>query len=565
MNDERHTPVGRREFFSKSFVGAAIASLPITALAQQGLAQSGEVGVTDTHFPVGDVRRYGARGDAKTDDTLAFNNAIRSVAALGGGEVSVPAGTFMIDPDHNHGKSIRLLSKVSLRGAGAGATVLQAIAGSLPVYSVVYVVGVEHVSLSHFAARGERAGHTGTTGEWGYCVRVESSTHVTIQNVLATDGWGDGFGVGQSGPGTTIESSDIRIIHCFAENNRRCGFSVTAGRRISIVDCIGAQTNGTAPECGIDVEPNPGQSPCIDVLVNGCQFYGNHGFGMIQASNGGNSTARTTFSDNVLAGNAGGGIRIGSGVSDALIVNNHVTCSNREQVGILQEYSPAVIVTNNIITGASSFGIFVHGNGNQSDTGTSRISNNRISGATQAGVCANSNAGRLALIGNEVTSSAMGLYLISVAHFTMADNTIFANAGFGAYVTSGRRAAITGNVFQANGRSGLYLEKCDAIAVTGNAIHENAEHGLLIQGSSHCVVGSNVVGENSQKQNDAFHNVLVSIESDHNIISGNVAYPGDASAKPHYGVRIDSGAHNMVEGNLAQDGANGVSVRQANP
>lgn len=561
MHNANHTPcVGRREFFSAAIAGAAVASLPSVAHAGAPAPQGGEIGVTDAHFAVGDVRRYGAKGDAKTDDTAAFNNAIRSVAALGGGEVAVPAGTFMIDPDHNRGKSIRLVSKVSLRGAGPGATVLQAIPGSIDTYSVVYVANADEVELSHFTARGERAGHSGTTGEFGHCVRIETSSHVTVRYVLATDGWGDGFNVGQSGPGTSRECANIEITHCFSENNRRCAYSVTAGRHVAIVDCVGAKTSGTAPECGIDVEPDGGKSPCADVLVSGCQFYGNHGFGMIQTGNGDNHAIRTTFASNFISDNAGGGIQVGGGVSGGVLAQNTITCTNPQQVGITQEFGPSVIIADNVISGALSYGIFVHGNMKPDQTGTSRISNNRISGAIQAGVCANNDAGRLALIGNEITACQVGLYLISVRNFAVTSNTIFGNTTFGAHIAHGQRGTIVGNIFQGNRGSGLFLEQCDAIAATGNAIHENAEHGLLMQRTSNCSATGNVVGENSQKANDAFHNVWISIGSDRNIVSGNVTYQGDASAKPHYGIRVDSGSHNMLEANLAQDGANGVSV-----
>jgi polygalacturonase len=47
-------------------------------------------------FPPGfDVQRFGAKGDGKTLDTLAINNAISAAAAAGGGTVFFPAGTYL--------------------------------------------------------------------------------------------------------------------------------------------------------------------------------------------------------------------------------------------------------------------------------------------------------------------------------------------------------------------------------------------------------------------------------------------------------------------------------------
>lgn len=44
---------------------------------------TGEVGVTNINYPVGNVRRYGATGNGVTEDTLAFQNAANSLRALG--------------------------------------------------------------------------------------------------------------------------------------------------------------------------------------------------------------------------------------------------------------------------------------------------------------------------------------------------------------------------------------------------------------------------------------------------------------------------------------------------
>ena len=42
-----------------------------------------------------DVRTFGAAGDGKTKDTAAIQKAIDAAAAAGGGEVLLPAGTYL--------------------------------------------------------------------------------------------------------------------------------------------------------------------------------------------------------------------------------------------------------------------------------------------------------------------------------------------------------------------------------------------------------------------------------------------------------------------------------------
>ncbi|MBT2701397.1 hypothetical protein J7E79_29515 [Bacillus sp. ISL-40] len=44
------------------------------------------------------VKKYGAKGDGLTDDTNAFQKAINTVAKNGGGDVNIPAGTYILQP-----------------------------------------------------------------------------------------------------------------------------------------------------------------------------------------------------------------------------------------------------------------------------------------------------------------------------------------------------------------------------------------------------------------------------------------------------------------------------------
>lgn len=69
---------------------------------------------------VANVKDFGAIGDGKADDQLAFQAAIRKARSLGGGAILVPEGTYrltgMLRLTHSH---------LVLRGAGVDRTVLQ--------------------------------------------------------------------------------------------------------------------------------------------------------------------------------------------------------------------------------------------------------------------------------------------------------------------------------------------------------------------------------------------------------------------------------------------------------
>ena len=101
----------RRRFLKAAgagLVGSELISLPGTLDAQN-------IGQYSLALP---VTRLGAKGDGKTLDTPAINNAIDAVSRAGGGIIFFPAGTYLCH-------SIHLKSHVTLHLA-PGATILAA-------------------------------------------------------------------------------------------------------------------------------------------------------------------------------------------------------------------------------------------------------------------------------------------------------------------------------------------------------------------------------------------------------------------------------------------------------
>jgi len=108
-----YIPATRRGFLSRlSQVTSAAGLLGLTGRA------SGQSGTPTSGGGVYDVTAFGARGDGKTLDTVAINQAIAAAAAAGGGTVNFPAGTFL-------SYSVRLKSNVGLR-LGHGCVLLAA-------------------------------------------------------------------------------------------------------------------------------------------------------------------------------------------------------------------------------------------------------------------------------------------------------------------------------------------------------------------------------------------------------------------------------------------------------
>jgi|GEM_PF-4222185 len=92
--------------------GTGVAVAGVGAAAIYGVASS-----SGNDDPTFDVRRFGAKGDGKTDDTASLQKAI-AAARERGGIVFFPPGTFLT-------RRLTMYSRVHLRGSGGDATTLR--------------------------------------------------------------------------------------------------------------------------------------------------------------------------------------------------------------------------------------------------------------------------------------------------------------------------------------------------------------------------------------------------------------------------------------------------------
>lgn len=91
--------------------------------------------------------------------------------------------------------------------------------------------------------------HLGKKGEWGMGVKIFNSRDVIVRDISISNCWGDGIYI--SG-----ESEHVTIHKCNISKCRRQGISITSAKNVDISDCAITGIGGTAPGCGIDVEPN---------------------------------------------------------------------------------------------------------------------------------------------------------------------------------------------------------------------------------------------------------------------------------------------------------------------
>lgn len=287
------------------------------------------------------VRDKGAKGDGKSDDTMAIQSAIDALPAAGG-TVHVPAGHYMVDATR-----ALLLRANTIFEMDPDATI-EAFPNALKRSHVIKVWRADNVQIRGGRIVGEREGHTGEGGEWGYGINIQASHNVKVSGTHISNCWGDGIWIGALGRGLAqVVSTDITIENVVSTNNRRQGMSIGPCKGVRVINCTFSNTNGTAPQSGIDLEPMQ-QGPTRDVLIEGCTLTGNKGCGVeIHHNVAGVVVRRCSIHDN-----AGFGV-LGQNTSDLWIDNNQIT--DNGLVGIaLGKRTQDVKITGNTLRSNST-------------------------------------------------------------------------------------------------------------------------------------------------------------------------------------------------------------------
>ncbi len=342
---------------------------------------------------------YGALGNGVANDTAAIQRAVDAMAGKGG-TVLIPAGTYLVDVT----VAIKVKSGLTLQMDPA--TVLKAIPTSDANTEILLLSNVSNVNILGGTLEGERAGHTGTTGEWGHGLSLIGASHVVVSGVTAKECWGDGFYIGGG-------STDITLCGVVGDHNRRQGISITRADSVALLNCTFKNTAGTPGQTGCDIEPNAGET-VSNVLISHCTF----------------------------ANNAGGGIATGVPIANtgtAFVYNIVIdgnTCTGNGIDTITTSSHRAIEVSNS--------------------SGT-QVSNNTCTSNTGDGIVFRDGANYTRCTGNTVTGTlgtpGNGIVEYQCSGNTITGNTATGNAGHGIYSVSCTASTITGNTVSGNGQT----------------------------------------------------------------------------------------------------------------
>jgi len=222
---------------------------------------------------------------------------------------------------------------------------LRAVATASPRSAVVFISG-EDVQVVGGTILGERAQHRGRDGEWGMGIEVRSASVALIDGVKVRDCWGDGIYIGALPTGVDRESRNVTLRNCHMENNRRQGLSITGAIDVQVEACSFVGTHGTAPQCGIDLEPN-GALRVREVRILRCQATGNAGSGIALSGPNSNSVENVTLTGNTCSGNRQHGIEL-SQVRSVSVTGNFIEDNGQNGIDTYRDIRDVEIRSNRI-------------------------------------------------------------------------------------------------------------------------------------------------------------------------------------------------------------------------
>jgi hypothetical protein len=213
---------------------------------------------------------YGVVGDGVADDAAAVATLLAAAVAAGVPAIFEPGSTVRVQTP--------ILPPSGVRMNLNGATILSRVPGGNGY--TISMVGKSDVEIWGGTIDGDKPWYTAAT-EWRHGINIDNGHDIYLHDLKVIRHKGDGIYVG--GTVSPTYSSNITLFNVLCDDNYRQGMSVIAVDGLTATSCQFTNTVGTAPQSGVDIEPNHAWQLCANVKFTACTFTGNAGNGYLVA------------------------------------------------------------------------------------------------------------------------------------------------------------------------------------------------------------------------------------------------------------------------------------------
>ena len=113
--------------------------------------------------------------------------------------------------------------------------------------------------------------------EWRHALQFQGTVNVIVENMRFLNSGGDGICLGQRFGKPT---KNMVVRNCVCDGNHRQGLSACSFDGLLIENCVLSNTKGTAPQAGIDIEPNNEVDLCRNFVMRNVKSFNNAGSGI---------------------------------------------------------------------------------------------------------------------------------------------------------------------------------------------------------------------------------------------------------------------------------------------
>lgn len=145
-------------------------------------------------------------------------------------------------------------------------------------YALLHIQSEKNIEIYSASLEGDRESHLINKGEWGMGINILGSENIKLYAPEIINSWGDGIYIGAVGK---TQSKNIEIHYPMISHARRNGISITSGENVLIKGGVIAYTGGTAPQSGIDVEPNRPHNVVDQIKLENITTFKNKGDGIM--------------------------------------------------------------------------------------------------------------------------------------------------------------------------------------------------------------------------------------------------------------------------------------------